>query len=876
MKRTTALKDKIQKYEQPNDEQSNNRTAVHSSFECSNVRLFNCSVVWLLLVYCLLSTVYSFSQPTSWNARGVGGGGALFSPSINPANTSEYYIACDMSEMFHTTDFGLTYSQLHFSQFVGNHNSKMCYTTTPNLLYSISYPDPAQVGIPVKSTDNGVTWTALVGNPDPSSDVFTIDVDYANPTRVIISFYGDIWFSSNSGTTFAKIHTAASSGSGNIVGGVFWDGNNIFVGTNDGVLMSANAGLLWTTASITGIPATQAIFSFTGAKVGATTRFFCTTGTAANMYVGLVGSDYGGFLAGVYSCDYGTTQWTSKMSGITLGTDEIMYVDMAQNDISVAYLAGSRSSYPEIMKTTNAGGAWAQVFNTATNQNIATGWSGSGGDKDWSWGECPFGFDVCATDKNVLVFGDFGFAHKTSDGGTSWKQAYVNPSDEHPANAATPKKASYHSIGMENTTCWQVFFLAAANNMWASYSDIGGIRSTDAGTTWSFNYTGNSVNSTYRVAQGANGTLYAGTSNIHDMYQSTRLADAQLDAADANGKIVSSTDNGLTWAQVHSFGHPVFWVALDPNNPNRAYASVINHVGSGAAGGVYRCDNLNLLASSTWTLTPTPPRSEGHPASLVVLNDGKLVATFSGRRTSTNTFTQSSGCYIYNPTTNSWTDVSDAGMQWWAKDIVVDPNDATQNTWYVGVFSGWANVPQNLGGLYKTTNRGTSWTKLTGTTLDRVTSCTFNPGNKDEMYITTETQGLWMSSNINIASPTFSNVASYPFRQPERVFFNPSNASEMWVSSFGNGMKMGMLVGLGVPEFGNVDEIAVYPNPASSIVAVTASAAGESLSIYNTLGAKVRCHQLALGQNEISISDLPNGIYFLKIGNTAKKIVIQK
>src|ERR1051325_8058107 len=326
-----------------------------------------------------------------------------------------------------------------------------------------------------------------------------------------------------------------------------------------------------------------------------------------------------------------------------------------------------------------------------------------------------------------------------------------------------------------------------------------------------------SINSTYRVAQGANGTLYAGTSNIHDMYQSTRLADAQLDAADANGKISYSTDNGLTWTQLHSFGHPVFWVALDPNNPNRAYASVIHYNGGSGVGGVYHCDDLNNLASSTWTLLPNPPNTEKHPACLVVLNDGKLVATYSGRRNSSGTFTASSGCFIYDPVGNSWTNVTDNGMKYWTKDIVVDPNDPNQNTWYVSVFREWGGPPNGLGGLYKTTNRGTSWTKLTGSTLDRVTSCTFNPSNANEIYLTTETQGLWMSGNINSGTPTFSNVASYPFRQPERVFFNPNNANEMWVSSFGNGMKMGLMNPSGVAEFARDEQVTIYPNPSGGM-----------------------------------------------------------
>ncbi|MBI5464656.1 MAG: T9SS type A sorting domain-containing protein [Ignavibacteriales bacterium] len=845
----------------------------------------------LLLISAISFTFYmSLAQPAAWNSRGVGGGGGLFSPSINPANNNEYYIACDMSELFHTTDFGLTYSQLNFSQFVGGHNSKMCFTSTANLLYNISYPGPAHVAIPVKSTDNGVTWTLLAGNPNPASDIWTMHVDYNNPSRIIISSHGNIYFSNDGGTTFTSIHTAVNATAGNIVGGVFFDGNNIYVGTNDGVLVSTTGGTSWNTAAITGIPAAEAIFSFTGAKVGTTTRFFCLTGTAANMYVGLQGNNFSGFMAGVYSCDYGTSQWTAKTTGITLGTDYPMYVDMAENDTTTAYLAGSSSSfYPNIMKTTNAGGSWTLVFNTNNNLNITTGWCGYQGDMNWNWGVTSLGFDVAANNKDEVIFGDFGFCHKTNDGGLTWTQAYTAAANQHPANSPTPKKQNYNSIGMENTSCWQVLW-TNANTMWASYTDIGGIRSIDGGNRWSFNYTGNLANTTYRVARGANGTLYGGTSNIHDMYQTSRLSDAQLDVADANGNIVYSTDNGFTWLPLHSFGHPVFWVVLDPNNATRAYASVINHAGTGTAGGVYRCNDLNNLATSTWTLLPAPPRTEGHPACLVVLNDGKLVATFSGR-IATN-FTQSSGCFIYDPLANSWTDVSDAGMNYWTKDIVVDPNDVSQNTWYVGVFSGCGGVPNGLGGLYKTTKRGISWTKLTGSILNRVNSCTFNPGNANEIYLTTESQGLWMSSNINSATPVFSNVSNYPFQMPTRVFFNPNNTTEIWVTSFGNGMKMGMLGANGIrqllripTEFYLEQNFSNPFNPTTHFQFAIADFQFVSLKIYDVLGREIETlvsEKMSPGRYAVewNASSFPSGVYFYRLDagsfSETKKLLLMK
>jgi hypothetical protein len=246
---------------------------------------------------------------------------------------------------------------------------------------------------------------------------------------------------------------------------------------------------------------------------------------------------------------------------------------------------------------------------------------------------------------------------------------------------------------------------------------------------------------------------------------------------------------------LHLFNHPVFWVATDPNNINRMYASVI-HYGAGAGqGGIWVTNDLNNLASSVWTKLANPPRTEGHPASIVVLNDGKMVCTYSGRRNSGGTFTASSGVFIYDPVGNAWTDVSHADMQYWTKDIIIDPSDPTQNTWYVCVFSGWGGAPNGRGGLFRTTNRGASWTKLTGTQFDRVTSITFNPVQLTQAYLTTETQGLWLSNNMNTATPTWSLVTAYPFRQPERVFFNPFNANEIWVSSFGNGLKMGLLSG---------------------------------------------------------------------------------
>ena len=806
------------------------------------------------------------SQTMHWSSHGVGGGGSLYSPSINPANNDEFYVGCDMSGLYRTTDFGSSYSLMDFRRIQGGHDSKVQYTQDPNILYCITYA--ADLALPVKSTDGGRSWSALPGNPDPSETTYSIAADFNNPDLVIISWYGSILASTDGGTSFATVHTARNAGSGVTVGGTFFDGSSVYLGTSDGLFVSSNGGVSFSVVSVGGLGSAERIFSFAGAKKGNVLRFFCLTADSGKIYTGVPGSDYWGFMKGVYSLDYGSAGWTPRMTGLTPGTDYLMYVATAQNDTAIAYLGGSSSAgVPNIMKTTNGGALWTHVFLTTNNQNVATGWSGDGGDRGWGFGECVFGLAVAPNNAGRVLFTDFGFVHRTADGGATWQEAYLSSSDRNQPAHAIPQGKAYHGIGLEVTSCWQVFW-SGASDVFACFSDIEGIRSTDGGVSWSFRYTGAGANTMYRIVQNSSsGTLYAATSGIHDIYQSTRLQDAQLDAADPQGKIICSTDRGGTWTGIHTFGHPVFWLALDPDAPGRMYASVVHST----LGGVYVTDDLQNGAASLWTKIPSPQGTEGHPASLVVLKDHSLVCTYSGRRTASG-FTPSSGVFIYSPGAGTWADVSDPGMRYWTKDIVLDPADSSQKRWYAGVFSGWGGAPNGLGGLYRTTNRGTSWTKIS--TLDRVTTCAINPSNPSEAYLTTETNGLWHTTALNVQSPGFTLDATYPFRQPERVYFNPYNPGEVWVASFGGGLITGSPVSSAaererhdIPAGYSLDQN--YPNPFNPVTTIRYALPRSSLvvlSLYTTLGQRAaelvnRAEGPGLHEARLDATNLASGVY---------------
>lgn len=748
----------------------------YGGFRRDSRRFF--SAMLAALLFMLLASPGRAAEREIFQPRGPGGGGALFGLSINPADNREFFTACDMSGLFHTTDFGASYSLVPFSELASGPASKVFFTKTRGLLYCIDYSN--DMTLPVKSTDGGRTWTKLPGNPDDYEELFSILADYDDPGRIVISHYEEIFFSSDGGGSFRRIHRARE-GNGVVVAGAFFDGNTVLIGTSDGVLRSTDGGATFAMADFGGIPADEAIWSFAGAKKGGVARLFCLTAGVDSLYPGMPGTDYWDFFKGVYSLDLGSSSWVPKNDGIRRGSDFPVFLGMAGNDTETVYLAGSNDNgEPIVLKTADAGASWRNVLLTDSNRNVVTAWSGAGGDRDWTYGECALSLSVASDDPNVLCFSDLGFIHTSRDGGANWHQAYAR--GDNPAGRATPKGRSYSSAGLEVTSCWQVHWIDR-QTVWACFSDIRGVWSADGGESWSFGYTGLEANTSYRIAQHPkNGTLFLACSDVHDIYQSTSLGDDPLDRKDANGKIMYSTDKGRTWLDLKVFGHPVYWIELDQSNPNKAWASVIHH----SDGGIYKCEDLDRLAGSTWTRLSAPPLTEGHPASITALKDGKLLCSYSGRRVPAG-FTASSGVFLYDPASNTWEDLSDPGMRYWTRDVVVDPDDPAQNTWYAGVFSGWGGPPDGLGGLYRTTDRGKSWTRVTGTAIDRVASCTPLPNGG--MFVTTEGQGLWYTEDRRKGNPSFEMVRSYPFRQPERVFVNPYSAGEVWVTSFGNGIR---------------------------------------------------------------------------------------
>ncbi len=714
--------------------------------------------------------------PRRFEPRGVGGGGALFGPTISPLNSRELYVGTDMSDLYHSMDFGVHWETIPFAVVQGNSFTNTQFTADPSVLYALTN-DASDAPILVKSVDRGRTFNQLL----LGTTINYISTD-PNGARRLLALDGDtVYFSNDAGATFTTAYTSTAE-DGLVLGGAFWHGRELFAGTSDGLLVSRDGGQSFALAPVSGIPQGEGISAFTGAHRGHTTRLYALTSSAP--YAGMTGGDVGSY-AHAYRLTDGDTAWQPMNTG--LADDEgLSFVASALDDVNVAYAAGGNldTDMDVVVRTRDGGVTWERCLLTDHNQNIATGWAGDGGWAGLEWTGNALGLAVAPHDSRRVVLSDYGSVHVSTDGAEEWHAAYVKPEFLTPPGELTPLAKPVQSNGLDDTSVWYLTW-SNADTLFSSVSDIHSEWSGDGGRTWIRpGDAGLDVNTTYHaVRDPVSGQMFAGTSTRHDLYQSTTLTDDRIDGA--GGSILVSTDDARHFEILENIGHPVVFLAIDAQHPNLLYASVVHS----QLGDVYRKD-LDAPGTPAVRLA-SPPRTSGHPFNVWVLDDGSLLASYSAHRSGTarqrGPFTASSGVFLSTDGGVSWSDRSDPNMQYWTKDIVVDPTDPSQNTWYAGVFNHEDDTES--GGLYRTRDRGLSWTRLAGPF--NVESLSVDPRHPNAAYYSTERRGLWFTANIHDAEPSFTPVDSYPFRQPLRVFFNPYDEHEVWVTSFGSGMRVG-------------------------------------------------------------------------------------
>ncbi len=109
---------------------------------------------------------------------------------------------------------------------------------------------------------------------------------------------------------------------------------------------------------------------------------------------------------------------------------------------------------------------------------------------------------------------------------------------------------------------------------------------------------------------------------------------------------------------------------------------------------------------------------------------------------------------------------------------------------------------------------------------------------------------------------------------PTDIFFD--SAGNMFIADAGNNCIRKVNNALGVTTINLVEEIQLYPNPATVQLTVSSPHAIKQIDISSLLGQTVYSEECNNKEIQVNISDLPNGVYFLRINSTEVRKFIKE
>jgi len=739
------------------------------------------------LTLCLLLASAASGRQDDWVNVGLGGGGGIYAPVSSPHDPNLMFCASDMSGVYRSIDGGRTWRMLHWRQLSSAYSCPVIFhPLDPNVMYCI----PGPWGKPVLkvSRDKGLTWKPLTEampwyEKTPQSTL--LGIDPAGEILLVSSDKGT-FRSDDEGKSWTeakgiKAKVLAFFFEPPQVGG-FW-----YAATHEGVFRSRDRGRTWQRCPSQ--PPGKPVVSFCGGadeETGQVVLFCSVQSREVN----------GKFAGGIFrSTDRGET-WHSAM-GRGLNTaigrhgagkrriPEYPFIGMASNQTRTVYAFCHGTGYQPPYHTTVYRSDDAGETWRAT-LFFRPGVEGQNVELSWIWldrghGERPIGFSVNARNSNYVTFTNAMELYLTGNGGKTWRQSYTRCAEGRPA----PRKR-WQSIGLEMTTTWYFRFDPHdPNRCYICYTDIGFARSIDRGKTWYWSPRGSPWKNTfYDIAFDPDkpGVIYAACAYEHDI-PSWKMAGRVY----GGGGVCVSTDYGETWRPI-SEGLPSVGactaVELDPNSPpdrRTLYAAVYG-------GGIYKSTD----GGRSWK-----PKNKGlktdrnhHFTDVKLHRDGTLYALCGAKRKSRYEPAAVGGLFKSTDGGESWTDLTEGMNLYLPYGFDVHPKDS--NILYLCVSA----VPRrhNEAGVYKSTDGGKTWKKLKidwpsgGPAYVHAKYPSIDPYNPDRVWVSTGTHGLIVTTD---AGKTWKEVKGVPFKGVNRVTVDPRDHETIWLSTFGGGIWRG-------------------------------------------------------------------------------------
>lgn len=632
------------------------------------------------------------------------------------------------------------------------------------------------------SRDKGLTWRKLTEDQPWARDA-VVELGIGTSGKVLLAGTASAsYLSTDRGKTWAKCPGVE----GPAVGFHVESETVLFVATSPGVFRSDDGGKTWTEKS--GALPWRDLRDFCGATDANTKRtvlFSAIPSKAVN----------GKFEGGVYRSEDRGETWQSVMgAGIntTLGKQlygrsdiaQYQHVQMAQNDADVVYC-------------TTAGTGYLPPYHWTVYRSA---------DRGKTWQSCFYWDSRGAAQDNVepswldldFSWGWGGPALTFSVNAGNPNQAFYTNTGElwitedagktwrcghsQPAKGQRVKGVAWTGNGLEVTVVHDVAFDPFdPNRIYGGWSDIGFLRSEDGGRSWFLSSTGSPWQNTFYE-------ILPDPARKGVLYAAASNhhgipAWPYVERMGPTGGVAMSTDSGVTWKKISDDipESPATSIVMDPTSPPDARVLYV----AVADQGVYK----SVDGGKSWVM-----KSKGLPTDnkrvyqLKRFRDGTLFVSITAKRQGM-TFPVLGGLYKSTDKGESWTSITQSVTIHWPAGFDVHPTDP--NTIYLTA----STIPGAAeGGLYKTTDGGKSWKHLElnfDTSLQgyiHAYAVLVDPQRPDRVYLSTGSHGLLIS---NDAGQTWQEVKGVPFTGVLKTVLDPRVPGRIWAGTYGGGIWRG-------------------------------------------------------------------------------------
>ncbi len=634
-----------------------------------------------------------------WEKISPGGGGWFRSIRFNPKDNNKIYLVSDLGGFYKSTDGGNTWSSsntgmdnLDCSSIAVHPDGKTIFIGTGGGIY--------------KSIDEGNTWSRkgeeqiypafmykgdLVNDDIASSisaifihpadsDLIFAGTGYTHPTKWSGPDPAKIYRSTDGGETWSN----ASEGliqTKNSFGSFAGSSNNseiIYAGTYQGLYRSINKGLSWSKLQSERV------------------RWVETHPTNPNeIYWSII---YSG--GGLYRSTNGGTSKVKVGNNMPILGWNVKTVPQIEeihfSDDGNRVYAGITNS-PDMLYYSDDNGANWSTYPRIKNRGW---WKKSGGSIT--------SFDIVKNGQKIYFCNDIGI-FGSDDNGTTFPYKYTKE----------VSNGKWRSTGADVNTVTQILLDPNdVNRIIRLTKDTGVQISEDLGYSW-------------RIIDGVNDFGRSSVSAVRDATNSNIIymiqGESKHGVTDRASKLIKSTDNGLTWADVGATWGDGTYYKLARNGKGDLFATSIGEANnSGWESGIYKSTDYGI----SWVkkkngIVPRVITIDPLDESIMYCGDNRINSNWYGLYKSTD----------YGET---WSAIATNNIRQ-AISITIDPTNS--DIVYVGQ-RGYSNV--GFGGLWKSVNGGTSFVKIHNPSNPKdpgyYNNVVFDPTNSNRIFTTNKGQ----------------------------------------------------------------------------------------------------------------------------------------